>query len=615
MSGTTPPPPDPTSPFGSPPAPQPAPASPAAGGPSPLPTGDPGVEATRPLPPDTVSFGSSEGTPPPPPGYADPAAFGGGEPPAGRSHKGVIAAILVALAMIAGGGAFAFVKVDPLHLFHAGPQAAEAIPDTAIAYFGVDLDPSAQQKVDAIRFLEHFPGFTKSTGIDDTDADIREVFIDEALQSSDCDLTYADDFEPWLGTKLGVGILPPENEGEGAVPMMALEVSDVDAAKKTFDAVEACERDKITESLQDAFPGASSGGDDSPSVGLASSGDYLVVADSQDQADRYAKAAESASLADSAEFKADMESLGDLGVVTGWADASALIGLASDYAGSLGGSLGTEPDFGVLTAQTARVAGTLRFSSDHAEVVVSSIGDSAPIDHPDNEIVDLPDTTVLAASVAGGGDRLAAQWDDLKKALAAQGTDVDEALSELESETGLSVPTDIETLLGDNLLVAVDGEGLSADSLQGGLGGFDPRQLNLGVRFSGDKADLDDLYERVLDLVQQQTGAADVPFSKVDFDSGFAMATNDDYGQTLADLDGDLGDTADFKSVIDDGAGSSFAFYFDWNAIEDDVLDLATQAGAEQGLIDNLKPLRAFGISNTASGDYSLTTMRVSVDD
>src|SRR5262249_44681205 len=147
---------------------------------------------------------------------------------------------------------------------------------------------------------------------------IRKVFIDKALEHGDCGLTYDDDFAPWLGTRLGVGVLPPENEGEDPVTIMALQVSDVDAAKKTITAAEKCGHDKLNQALNCAGSGSTgdftSRDDTGSDVGLASVGDYLIVADTQEQADRYAQAADASSLADDAQFKADMDSLGDVGV-------------------------------------------------------------------------------------------------------------------------------------------------------------------------------------------------------------------------------------------------------------------------------------------------------------
>ena len=81
----------------------------------------------------------------------------------------------------------------------------------------------------------------------------------------------------------------------------AIEVSDEDGARTGLDKLAAC-------------------GGGGVHFGLAFTGDYAIVAETQDQADQYADAASSSSLADDADFKTDMDSLGDLGVATAWVD-------------------------------------------------------------------------------------------------------------------------------------------------------------------------------------------------------------------------------------------------------------------------------------------------------
>src|SRR3954447_24351467 len=120
----------------------------------------------------------------------------------GRSGRGraPVAAVAIgtALALVVGGGAFAFYRIDPMHLFRAGPQAAEAVPADALAYAAVDLDPSAEQKINALRFLDHFPGFKDVADIKDERDDIRKTILTDAVASLDCDgVSYDATIEPW----------------------------------------------------------------------------------------------------------------------------------------------------------------------------------------------------------------------------------------------------------------------------------------------------------------------------------------------------------------------------------------------------------------------------------
>ena len=133
---------------------------------------------------------------------------------------------------------------------------------------------------------------------------------------------------------------------------------------------------------------------------------------------------------------------------------------------------------------------------------------------------------------------------------------------------------------------------------------------------NGDKAALDDLYDRVLRLLPADTGGR-VPFTKADFERGFALATNDDYAGKLADLHGDLGDSQNFKSVTDDAAGKQFVMFLNWDLIEDEILQAMRGYdgfGDMSEAADNLEPLRAFGITSGAEGDYTVSHLIVSLD-
>lgn len=544
----------------------------------------------QPQPGDTVRFGDGGPRPPMPPGAME-------EPPGpGRSHAGKIVAIGAALALVVGGGAFAFVQADPLNLFTPGPQAAEAIPDTALGYFGVDLDPSATQKVEALRFLRHFPDFEDISGIKDEQSDVREAIFDEAIQGSDCDLTFDDDIDPWLGYKFGFAVMPSSDGGTEPEVLVAAEIKDEDEAVDGLDALTKCDA---------AAP---------EGPGYAFSGDYVLLAETQELADGYADAVGDRALADDGDFKADMDELGDVGVATAWADVEGIVNEFPDEAGADELPVTGVPDLDMITSTYQRVAATFRFESDHVELVTKVFGDTSEVDHGDNEVTGLPDSTVFAISEAGGGSRLAAAWDDLKQAMESGGTDVDQELSQFEEETGLSIPADIETLLGDNLMVSLDAEGLTSDVLNEIGSSGDLSALNLGIRFKGDDAKLDDLYDRITDLVQ---GAfpGQLPFEKVDYDDGFVLATNSDYGAELADLDGGLGDSDTFQSVVDDAAGQELVVYFDWDQVEDQVVEGMREAGSSESDIENAKVLRAFGLTSQTEGDYTTYTFQMSVND
>ena len=523
--------------------------------------------------------------------YFGPGAQGTGTPPdEPASRNGVlrIGIIAAVLALLVGAGAFAYLA-DPLHLFRAGPQAAQAIPSGALFYAGVDADPSAKQKIDAVRFLNHFPAFSDNTGGFDENTDVRKKLLGDALTNLDCPgVSYDTTLAPWLGKRFGVAAM----KGTGSQPdvVLAAEVTDDGAAKDGLAALSQC---------------ASDGGDE---FGYAFVNGYVLLAQSQDLASTYAKQADDSSLADDADFRDDVASLGEQGVATMWVDVARAVDSYRDV--SLGTVTADQLD--LVKSLYGRAAITMRFGSDNAEIATSVHGDTADIDHNDNEIVNLPESTFFAISESGGANRIDASWDVVKKALSAEGVDVEQALSDLEAQTGFSLPTDLETLFGDNLLVAVDETGIDA----AGVTTDDLSQLDIGVRFTGDSAKLADLYDRIISLLEQSQGA--VTLSRHDTDDGMVIASNDDYAGTLAGNDGSLGDSETFRSVVDDAANKELVVYLDWDAIESRVLSSIAEdssGSSNPRIAENLMPLRAIGMSAEVDGNYTLSTLRVSLND
>ncbi len=542
-------------------------------------------------------------TPPPPPADQGPPLqppwvtdFGPGDaqPP---SHSGTaskrglkVLILTVVLTLMVGGGAFAFFTIDPFHLFRSGPQASEALPADAVFYAGVDLDPKASQKVDALRFLNHFPAFRDKAGLTDANADIADVVVGKAIEKLDCPgISYADDVQPWLGERFGLALMPKTAQTDVPV-VFAIQVSDDDAAKAGIKALNGC----------DAAASATPTGE---TVGVSFVNGFMLLAESQAQADAYARSADEHSLADDPDFKADMDSLGDLGVATMWVDVA---GAVDSYADAVPQASGLK----ALTSAAGRMAATFRFASDHIEVATSVYGDNAAVEHDDNPVVDLPDSTVFAMSVSGGDQSVAAAWQQGLDQLRKSQPSIDDQLDQFQTQTGLALPTDLETLFGHNLIVALDQQGLTAD----GLSGNDFSQLNFGARFTNDPAKLNALYAKVTDLISQAAGT-DVPLSKHDFADGIAIASNDAYAKTLGDLNGDLGDSDAFTSVVDDGASQQFVMFFNFDAVKDQVIQAMQDNGAPQEAIDNLRPLKAFGVTADASGDYAHLTIRLSVDE
>jgi hypothetical protein len=482
------------------------------------------------------------------------------------------------MVVLLGGGAFAFYKADPFNLFRAGPQAAEALPSDAVFYFGVDLDPSAEQKINALRFLQKFPAFGDATGLKDARDDVRKTIIEDALESANCpDVTYKDDIGPWIGNKFGGAVVLRHGEPQF---MFVIETSDQDAARAGLEAVGKCAGEQ---------------------PGVASVGDYVLLAETQRLADGFAADAKDASLADSDRFSADMDAIGDLGLATMWVDIDGAV--KATEADTFFG-----PQEELLAATFQRAAATFRFEADSAEIIGVAYGDMPTTDAGDNQIVDLPDSTAYAMSLAGGERSLLDIWDTVLSAAEADGVDVEQEIADFETQTGLTIPEDLATLLGRNVLVAIDSEGLTAEAIEE----EDPTKVNGGVRMTNDPEKLNAIYDKVVGLMQEEMGQ--VPFSKKDAGDGIVIASNDAYADKLASLDGNLGDTDAFKSVIDDAADKQFVTFFNWDSVEDEIVKAMQSQGEDPETIDNLRPLQAIGFAVDVEGDYATTSFQVSVN-
>jgi hypothetical protein len=195
------------------------------------------------------------------------------------------------------------------------------------------------------------------------------------------------------------------------------------------------------------------------------------------------------------------------------------------------------------------------------------------------------------------------------QAAGESGADIESQIQEFEDQTGLAVPEDIETVLGDNVLFAVDEAGLTSEALSAG----DPSLLNLGVRFTGDKDAINGIYEKVQSLIEQESGG-DIPFVKQDTDDGIVIATNDDYAGKLGS-DGNLGDSDALTSVVDDAASKEFVLFFNFDQVEEQVLQAAADDGAPTEILDNLRPLQAVAITSDTDGHYTNSSFVLSVND
>ena len=115
----------------------------------------------------------------------------------------MIAAVAVAVVAVLGGGAYAAYAF----LSGGGPQPADVLPASTVAVVSVDLDPSAGQKIAAIKSIRRFPALKKSLGLHPDD-DLRKFIFDKLVHEADCpDLDFGQDVKPWLGKRAAFALV------------------------------------------------------------------------------------------------------------------------------------------------------------------------------------------------------------------------------------------------------------------------------------------------------------------------------------------------------------------------------------------------------------------------
>ncbi|CAN5484424.1 hypothetical protein BH18ACT8_BH18ACT8_06500 [soil metagenome] len=508
----------------------------------------------------------------------------------GGRRRGVIIGASVAALALVGGGAFAAYQF----LDSAGDQPADALPGGAIAYARIDFDPSASQKIAVVQLLRRVPQFEEETGITSDREDLRRVIVDRFLGDSECaELSFADDFQPWIGDRAGFAVVAAEGEPQ---PVVALQVTDQEQARDAVDALSACSN---LASAGDDSSTLGAGGDGGEDSGIEFVGDYMLIAQSQELATDFAADAESAPLSAEAGFSTAMDSLGEPGVASFWADVDAIREQLAEQG---------NPEIDDVSSALQEVhsySAAFRAGADYLEFATQVDSDTTLGGVDGNPIENLPGTTTLGAfSVSNAGDLVDSYWNQLGSFLGlAQPESFEGGVTEFERQSGLRLPEDLRTLLGDNVTAALDSTDLTPDTIHSAV---DLADVNFGVRFTTDPAAIQDLLDRGQARIDES--GSDFTFTTTETDDGLVVASNPDYAQTLAD-DGDLGDSEAFELAVPDAQEAVSAFYLDL----DMIADLARDAGGET--TNFLEPMRSFGIAVSPTEDgFTTATMRLTFD-
>ena len=473
----------------------------------------------------------------------------------GRGRTVALVGGILAIVAVGAGGAFAFSQLSG-----GGAQPESVFPSTTLAFAKVDLDPSAGQKVDAIRFLRKFPDARDKVK---EDSDLRKVVFDAIKEDGGLDgVDYAKDVEPWLGERAAIGAVAGRS-GEEPVPVVALAVKDKGAAEKSLPKVAAAMDDGECKVVEE-----------------------FAVCTEKDQLSGVVSAVDKATLADSANFKTDMGDLGESGIVTAWMDTAKLAESVKDLTPSGMSIFGAT---GKGAEQAGRVAMALRFDGPHLELAghVNDAKTAFVGSAKAGSIAKLPKGTLAAVTVANAGEQLKSSWpqveSSLKEAIGAQ--EFADGVAQVEAELGISVPDDVVKALGSQLSIAF-----------GGLG-EDRSELKIGLVTDGDK----DVLAKLTDAAGQGMGAGQLSLKSAD--GANVVSLSDTWADELTGDHG-LGSTQGFKDAVKDADKARFAGYVDIAGLVDAFSDELPQDAAT-----NLGGLSALGFTVSGedrSGDFAL---------
>ena len=151
-----------------------------------------------------------------------------GAAPRGR-RTGLVVGGVVAALVLGGGAVFAAQKLSG-----GGAQPADVLPSDAYAYLRLDIDPSAGQKIAAVRFLGKLPQVKDTLETGDPRKKLWELASKDASTTASAKFDYDADIAPWLGDRVGAALRPGGTEDTPNVAV-ALQVTDEAAAKDTLD--------------------------------------------------------------------------------------------------------------------------------------------------------------------------------------------------------------------------------------------------------------------------------------------------------------------------------------------------------------------------------------------
>lgn len=558
----------------------------------------------------------------------------GQEPQTSRKKPLLIGAAAVAGLVLVGGGVFAAVQ-----LAGGGEQPSEALPADSLGYLSFDLDPSASQKIEAIQLFRKFPSLKDEMGMED-DADIRKRLFEEAQKEGACEsVVYEDDIEPWLGERVAVAAVDIDGEPTG---VSVIAVSDEGAAE-----------DGVAKLRAECAEGAEDAG------AFVVTDGWLVVAETEEIAQTVIDRTAEGTLAEDDDFVRWTGEVGDPGIITMYAapesgellaqaadnsDLSGLTGSESDsslysdeelaqlkddlmasgmteeaaqeYVDTLSGDSSGTDDVDVEELQDQMttmlegfrgMGGTLRFDDGAVEFELASENTASEDgltmgDQGASLVGSLPQDTVAAFGLSMPEGWAQAFLDQMDKVSGGE-LNLDELIQQIETESGLSLPEDVETLTGEAMAVSLGGE-FDPETM---ANSSDLSQVPMGIKIQGDKDGIEDVLDKIRDAAQ--LGTEGPLMSKADGDM-VAISPSADYLDALI-ADGELRDSEVYSDVLGGNDDAGMVMFVDFNGADNWLVELA---GSDPSAQENLEPLAGMGMTAWMDDSVSHVNLRLTTD-
>lgn len=484
-----------------------------------------------------------------PPAGGD-AAFPAALPPPRRRRTAVVAGALAGVVVL--GGATATGLYLAGGLLGGGDQPEQHLPSTTVAMAKLDLNPSAGQKLDAIRFARKFPS---GKGLRE-DGDPRQWVWEQTTKDVEGAPAWSA-AEKWIGDRAAVAVVPGSAGDATPVAVVVLAVTDEKQAAADMASVRG--------------------------AGATTKDGWLYVSDTAAHATAVATAATASPLVEKPLFVADMDRLGEDGVAAAWFDGPGLTTLAEGLAGA-GTTLGQAG-----SALDGHGAVALRFDGADLELAGSVAGSAAAgsLAGAGTDVEKLPASTLAAVGAAGLGPALSENWAALADGLGAATGDEGALGEQASALLGIDVPGDLAVLLGTRTAVAV-GPPAAAFGLP-----------TVGVRVTTDAAKARPAVDRLTSSLGE---GLPIGLEAQTFAAGYSIADDEDFAAALASSDGGLGANPIFEAAVPDAGKASVVAFADIAGL---VAAYGDQLSAEDRA--GLAALKSFGLAVVTSADGTST--------